>query len=387
VSPAVQRHRRRRARGALKQLTAHPKVRIYAAIPQNSARARSQGSFMRVLDQRIDEAACLGQLRCDAATNTRAIAWLMVRYTDWQALTCRIGWRKLVELSGLSRKTVGRVIRRLRGWELLGIVETGSTQRTRGCQKGDTDGNRAAVYVLCVPAREPVDISDPPSLASARKPEKPHARTRKTDPKTTERPWPMHQTPRTRGQRLAATQRLQQQAAVLARIPAVRLRSALRPYFDRGLTPAQVLYALDHGPDGTLRWHTADVRHVPGWIRHRLSAWDGRTPPRQLGAGRSVDLEARDVAQLPAAGERSTVNVETYATPLRQLLTATQKRSDKKRAARRGLGVNLPGRDGEAPATVVEAPVELGGGDGDWLLRNAAALARTTSDAAGRAIA
>jgi hypothetical protein len=148
-----------------------------------------------------------------------------------------------------------------------------------------------------------------------------------------------------------------------------------------------VLYALDHTSDGVLRWHTADVRHVPGWIRSRLAAWDGHTPPRQRGAGQTTDLTAGDVAQLPAAGERSTVDVETHASALRQLLAATQKRSSKKRSARRGLGVNLPGRDGEAPATVVEAPVELGGGDGDWLLRSAAARARTTSDAVGRVVA
>jgi hypothetical protein len=375
VSPAVQPHQR------------SEKLRIYKAVPEGSTRARSQPAALRALEARIALEADLGRLRADAEKNALTVARAIIFSAHWKTMVARPGWDTLTDRTGLSRSTIQRVIRRLRNWGFLGVVATGSTWRTRGCRRGDDDGDLGAEYVLCVPVQEPVEISDSPSLLRQEERSKPHASARENATQTAERPWPMHQTPQTRGQRLAATQRLQDQAPVLARLSARQLRSTLRPWYDRGWTPAQVLYALDHAPDGALRWHTADVRHVPGWIRSRLAAWDGHTPPRQLGAGRSTDLIAEDVAQLPAAGERSTVDVETHATPLRQLLAATQKRGDKKRAASRGLGVNLPGRDGEAPATVVEAPVELGGGDGGWLLRNAAARARTTPGMPGRVVA
>lgn len=379
MSPAVQPHQR------------SEKLRIYRAVPEGSRRARSQPAALRALEQHIALEGDLGRLRADAEKNALLVARAIVFSAHWKTMVARPGWDTLTDRTGLSRSTIQRVIRRLRNWGFLGIVATGSTWRTRGCRRDDDDGDLGAEYVLCVPVQEPVEISDSPSLLRQEERSKPHASARenRADLKDSlnARPWPMHQTPETRGQRLATTQRLQDQAPVLARLGTRQLRSILRPCYDRGWTPAQVLYALDHAPDGTLRWHTADVRHVPGWIRHRLAAWDGHTPPRQLGAGQTTDLTAGDVAQLPAAGERSTVNVETHASALRQLLAATQKRSDKKRAARRGLGVNLPGRDGEAPATVVEAPVELGGGDGGWLLQNAAARARTTPDMPGRVVA
>lgn len=378
MSPAVQPHQR------------SEKLRIYRAIPEGSTRARSQPAALRALEARIALEADLGRLRADAEANALLVARALVFSAHWKTMVARPGWDTLTDRTGLSRSTIQRVIRRLRNWGFLGIVATGSTWRTRGCRRGDNDGDLGAEYVLCVPVQEPVDISDSPSLGSRREPVKPHASARENATQTADQPWPMHQTPRTRGQRLAATQRLQDQAPVLARLGTRQLRSVLRPWYDRGWTPAQVLYALDHGPDGTLRWHTADVRHVPGWIRHRLAAWDGHMPPRQLGTGQTTDLTAGDVAQLPAAGERSTVDVETHATQLRRLLAATQKRSDKKRATLRGLGVNLPRRDGEAPATVVEATISksetVREGDG-WLLRNAAARARTAPDMPGRAIA
>jgi hypothetical protein len=350
------------------------KLRIYRAIPEGSQRAKTQAGWIRALDAHLAELVDLGELRSDAAGNIRAIAWIIARHADWKTFVSRPGWDTLTDRTSLSRSTIQRAIRRLREWGFLGTVATGTTWRTRGCDIDDRAGNQGAEYVLTAPAQKPVEISDSPSLGSRREPEKPHASARENpNPKeilSSSRPWPMHQPPRTRGQRLAATQRLQQQAAVLARIPAVRLRSVLKPYFDRGLTPAQVLYALDREPDGTLRWHTADVRHVPGWIRHRLAAWDGHTPPRQLGAGQTTDLNAADVAQLPRADAGPVADAGKHASLARRLLAVTQKRSDKKPV--RGLGVNLPGRDGEAPATVVEAPVELGGDGGDWLLRNAA---------------
>jgi hypothetical protein len=367
VSPAVQPHQR------------SEKLRIYKAVPEGSTRARSQPAALRALEARIALEADLGRLRADAEANALTVARALVFSAHWKTMVARPGWDTLTDRTGLSRSTIQRVIRRLRNWGFLGVVATGSTWRTRGCRQGDDDGDLGAEYVLCIPAHEPVEISDSPSLLRQEERSKPHASARENRADLKEslnaQPWPMHQTPETRGQRLAATRRLQDQAPVLARLSTRQLRSVLRPWYDRGWTPAQVLYALDHGPDGTLRWHTADVRHVPGWIRSRLAAWDEQTPPRQLGAGQTTDLTAGDVAQLPRADAAPVADTSKHASLARRLLAATKRRSDKKPA--RGLGVLLPGRDGEVAAPGVEPAVETSAvaGDADWLLRNAAGRA------------
>ena len=350
------------------------KLRIYRAIPEGSRRSRSQPAALRALEQRINEEADLGRLRSDAEHNALTVARAVVFSAHWKTMVTRPGWDTLMERTGLKRTSIAKYLRLFREWGYLGVVATGSTHRTRGHKRGDTDGNLAGEYVLCVPGQEPVEETRTPSLGSRREPVKPHASARETTPETADRPWPMHQTPGTRGQRLAATQRLQQQAPVLNRIPAVRLRSVLKPWFLAGWTPAQVLYALDHTPDGQARWHTADVRHVPGWIRSRLAAWDGHTPPQALGAGRTTDLTAGNVAQLPRANAEPVADGKTHASLARRLLAATKRLSDKSKPMGRGLGVSLPDRDGRL-ATAAEAPTGLGGDDeaaGGWLLTNAA---------------
>ncbi len=46
-----------------------------------------------------------------------------------------------------------------------------------------------------------------------------------------------------------------------------------REFFLAGWTPADILAALGHRPDGTNWHHEHAVRHVPGWFRHRLAPW------------------------------------------------------------------------------------------------------------------
>jgi hypothetical protein len=333
-----------------------------------SRRAATQALWLHALNG-VDEYALL---RADSTRNARAVAWALARYTDWHTMVARPGWDLLIKLTGLARSTVARYLALFNEWGLLGRVSPGSTWRTRGSRDGDEDGNLAGEYVLCVPGQQPVDETRTPSLLRKEERSTACGITSRTRARVREiATWPIHRTPKTRGEQRQAAQRLQQQIPLLARLRSKRLVDLLTPWFELGWNPAQIRYALDHQTDGTPHWHTTDIRHVAGWLRYRLGLWRETTPARQLGAGQSTDLSAGDVARLPAAGERSTVDVETHASPLRQLLAATQKRSDKKKPAR-GLGVNLPGRDGEAPATVVEAPVELGGGDEGWLLRNAA---------------
>lgn len=95
-----------------------------------------------------------------------------------------------------------------------------------------------------------------------------------------EPPWNLGSTPAGRKERLAAAMILQEALPVLARISAAHVAHLCREYFLAGWTPRDVLTALGQRPDGT-RWsHEDAVRHVPGWIRHRLAPW--RTDPGDL---------------------------------------------------------------------------------------------------------
>ena len=42
-----------------------------------------------------------------------------------------------------------------------------------------------------------------------------------------------------------------------------------------GWTIADLVYALDHTPDGAQRWYTSPIRHPGGWLRARLGDWRG----------------------------------------------------------------------------------------------------------------
>lgn len=355
-----------------------------------SRRAATQALWLHALDN--TDAYAL--FRADSTRNARAVAWALARYTDWETMVARPGWDLLIELTGLARSTVARYLALFVEWGLLGRVSSGSTWRTRGGLEGDRDGNLAGEYVLCVPGQEPVDETRTPSLLRQEERSTACGITTRTRARARERDlatWPIHQTPETRGERRQAAQRLRQQVPLLGRLRSKRLTDLLEPWFELGWNPAQIRYALDHQLDGTPHWHTRDVRHVAGWLKHRLGIWRDITPPLQLGAGQSTDLSAADVAALPRPGAEPVADAVEHASQIRQMLAATQKRSDKKRQARHGLGISLPDRDGQAPATVSEAtisrPETVREDGGDWLLRNAAARARTTSDMPGRVVA
>lgn len=358
------------------------RIRIFKAVPKGSTRAKSQAGWIRALDTHLAELVDLGELRSDAAGNIRAIAWVIARHAHWSTFVTRPGWDTLTDRTRLSRSTVQRAVRRLREWGFLGVVSSGSTWWTRGGRHDDRDGNQGAEYVLTIPAQEPVEISDSPSLGSRREPEKPHVCARENQTPTVsrsekvraDRPWPMTRPTATRQDRLAAAKRLQAEAPMLRRITPQLLRHVLRPQLTAGWTVTDILHALDHTPDGEQHWHTGDVRHVAAWVRHRLKAWAGQPAPKPVAARQSMTLTAADVAALPRPDAAPVADTATHASRARQMLAATLKRRSDK-PVWRGLGVLLPDRDGEihAPAAVEPAAEPpTASGDGDWLLRNAA---------------
>ncbi|NRQ34463.1 hypothetical protein HII36_21775 [Nonomuraea sp. NN258] len=272
---------------------------IAAAVPRGMRRAGSQKAWLRTLKEDPE----VLELRAGGYANLLRVANLIVWGADWNTMCSRPTIARIVDATGLSQPTVKRWVRwlRHRGW--LGTVEQGSAVRYRkGTMAGLADdglGNRAAVWVLAVPRRtraerlhhrndqerRPVDLpgrtSDPPSVSLPERHRSDPTNARETsrrlrDHSSISPTWKLHQTARTKRDKIALCERLRAEVPVLRRVTAWHLRWLLGVFIDDGWTAADVVHALDVRADDS-RWtytwsSSAEIRHVPGWLRHRLSA-------------------------------------------------------------------------------------------------------------------
>lgn len=299
-------------------------VRVAAAVPDGSRRARGQADWLRAVEACPEVAA----LRVDAREHVRAIVWAMACTASWADLTARPTWPLLEERSGLSRRTVARWLAWLRGAGLLGVVESGTTPRFRPMALSEADGNRAAVYVLAVPSTsaEAVEVA-PAELSTAEsgtptwsvlEEKDPDARARAAaqEPGPLRGPdradggeaWPRTRAAGSRHERLELARRLQREAPDLRRLSDRAVRHLLRPWLLAGWTAAELLHAIDHDPDGTERTWTTSVRSPGGWLLSRLEAWTitpgvACSPPSvALRAAESTERATRDAQQADRAG-------------------------------------------------------------------------------------
>ncbi|MCF6467295.1 hypothetical protein FAF44_02560 [Nonomuraea sp. MG754425] len=289
-------------------------------MPRGMRRAGSQKEWLRTLKEDLETL----ELRCDGYANLTRIANLIAWAANWSTMCSRPTIARLVEVTGLSQATVKRWVRwlRVRGW--LGTVEEGSTcQFRKGTAAGLLDdglGNRAAVWVLAVPRRSRADrlrdhdprcvdlperTSEPPTGSLPERTRVDPTRTREErSPSRPREPrisphWPLHATARTKRDKIALCERLRAEAPILRRVTAWYLRWWLSAFIDEGWTAADVLHALDSRADDsrwTYTWSSvSEIRHVPGWVRHRLAAWlDGEGRPV---ASRSQRRAAVDAAR------------------------------------------------------------------------------------------
>ncbi|MGR6915338.1 hypothetical protein ACU635_13930 [[Actinomadura] parvosata] len=279
------------------------KALILASVPRGMRRTPDQQAFLRALRE---DPQVLG-LRYDGYGNLLRIAQLIAWAADWKTMCSRPTIAGICERTGLSKATVKRWVRWLRDHGWLGVVEQGTTVRFRkGTSAGLDDdglGNRAALWVLCIPrditpvptedtsSEQAKRASEPPSLSLPRRDKEDPTRTREAPRRSHRSPrisptWGLHQSPRTKRDRLAACERLRQESNVLRRMTPWYLRWLLQPFLVAGWTPADVLHALDVRADGsvwTYTWKSVDeLRYIPGWVRHRLKAWwgeDGQVLP------------------------------------------------------------------------------------------------------------
>ncbi|MFI6485270.1 hypothetical protein ACIBH1_45680 [Nonomuraea sp. NPDC050663] len=310
------------------------RLKILKAVPSGMRRTRSQLEFKRAVKENPAALA----LRCDAYDSLLRVAGKIADWADWTTLCSRPTEERLADQLGLSLSTVKRRVRWLREHGHLGTVE-----------KGSKLAKRAALWVLCVPdsegATDPgVDpgsspeltpaqgadqgadqggcTSDPPSGfpfgGGASNPTRTREdRPRRRDPERISPTWGLHVTPRTKRDMLAAAQRLRTESSTLARLSAWYLRWLLKAFFVAGWTPADVLHALDvKGDDSrwTYTWSTASqLRHLPGWMRFRLSAWLERGIPLPSKSQQAAALRDAQRAQQRAWADLNNAMAEASA--------------------------------------------------------------------------
>ena len=245
-------------------------------------------------------------------------------------------WAWLVEASGVSRRTVARALCELVQAGFLVVVETGSTELTRPSHS-PVEGNRAAVYGFRVPEVPRRGTGTPMRLREARRSgtplrsstyggtQTPYSRTKRPpEPASGGGTWPSHQGARTGRERLLLARTLRTRAWALRRTSDRALRAALRPELEAGWSVQDVLWALDHEPDGRVRWHTQDVRCPVGWLRARLRPWAGLPGP--ISAARAAEGAARRAAQQQRREELVAAQAAAVPMPeyVREALRAAQ---------------------------------------------------------------
>ncbi len=186
-----------------------------------------------------------------------AVAWVLARSADWHSLTSRPTWQRLMDTAGLRRSTVAKYLRLLRDAGLLGLVETGTTPQFRSFLHRQ-EGNRAAVYVLCVPCpTSPVEETRTPSGSPKE--------SLLTPPHVRE----------DTGEHLAPTREVQRRMPVLSEISTRHLRSVLRPFWRSGWTVSDVLWGCGHIRPGFLDSPEPQVRARTGSAGSRVTRQPG----------------------------------------------------------------------------------------------------------------
>lgn len=291
---------------------------IARALPVGARVAETQHDWLR----EVEDHPAVAQLRADAHGHLLELARVLAWSADWRSRTTRPTWERLCDRTGLSRRTVARWLAWMRTTGLLGVVETGSTPQLRPLAlSGLVEGNRAALYVLASPAAAlPVDESGTPSdLTEGESPQRtrgdqPTSPLREPESRTAapRSPWRWTEPTKHGRGRLGCAQRLQERVPALRPLSDRHLRHLLRPWLLAGWTAADVVWAIDHAPDGTAHTWTTDVRSPKGWLKHRLSLWTDveGAPLRPLSQATAEQVERRRQVQdatRAASAERATV--------------------------------------------------------------------------------
>lgn len=316
-------------------------IAIAAAIPDGYMPARHVIRWLRYLE-------ALPQFqtaRKDLKKNIWAFANAFVqgRGYDPVSKTHMPVWERLSEQSGIPLRSLSRYFRRLRDWNLLGLVATGRSAEKTPRSTGKTK-NEAAIYVLLEPLKSaeerrleksgaPVPkgyVFNPTHTHENQKTKlenataTPFASLRRAASRlavnnllrTRKEPfWPGNATtnhPMTRGERREAERlasaELQYRIFPIRNISTAHLASIIRPFLQAGWTVNDVAHAIDnpfeagtrHGHDGA-----TGITEIGHWLTYRLGFWirTNGVPHRSPTQTRQAQA-VHDRAQARAENER-----------------------------------------------------------------------------------
>lgn len=286
---------------------------------------------------------------------------------DPKTMTIMPLWARLEKRYGFAPKSIANYFRRLRDWNVVGVVATGRSAEKTPISSGRTQ-NEAAIYVLVEPtpakgvekssAPVPVGISFNPShatreqdsklndesatpITSPRRAASRHAvndfmRTRKESfwsPNATQKR-PMTKRERRESERLAAGE-CQYRFFPLQNLSTAHVAAIIRPLLRAGATINDILHIIDHRPTADARYPhdgATGVGNLGAWLSHRIRPWsrgDGtfhRFPSQkaeseriQRDAERAAFAARRQQALAETRGQRDTTPParpgwrETYA--------------------------------------------------------------------------
>lgn len=398
---AESRHRHRRVNRAW-ETAEHI---VAAAVPEGHSLAA--GTQQQALDAFLRDERLT---RCYRTKRTRLERFYraLQQLSHWASKTVRCLWGGRRETYGeegatpglrewlkIPRRTIGRYFRILQDWGYLAVVATGRC--AEHCPR-DVDGkaqetNEAPVYAFTLPyadekPQEPApalgaEFGTPPLeegtslknlkfLTHTRAQEQENDRGSAADSfsgvavdgpaPTAQVPWRPHplwsarETPKLKRERWAAGAEIARLSFPLRAMSDRDIASVCREYFLASWTVPDVLYAIDHFPDGSLWPHdgapvTKDPRRLRGWLRRRLRAWKTEkgeimrsrrqqldTVHRQAEARRRAELrrqlaaEAERAARVPGgstpAEHQALINRRGAAQARAALRRADQKRTN-----------------------------------------------------------
>lgn len=318
------------------------RVQIIRAIPPGSRRLRGQRierTYLEALRQYPEfQEMCCDRRRQPRAANMLEVAKWLARFASYSDGTTRPTRDLICKLAGVCETTWKAVRRLLEAWGFAGLVVAGTTDEFRpmGLRRKDAP-NTAAVYVLCVPAPRPASSSaeSRPPTASARTLVQRPARAREANPGNPDGP--------------ASGRTPHEAGAPGAPVPVARvMRTAAGksitdgwcawiwgPFGAAGWSARDLLWAIDHEPDGPQHRLSAAIRHPVGWLRWRLGRWLGPdgTPVASPSQQRQAYSDSRIANQAARRAE---------ADRLEQLLEQQAGRPNPARLIRERLGWARP---------------------------------------------
>ena len=247
--------------------------------------------------------------RADFTQNIHTVCRILSEFIDYESGIIRLTWKSLAEKTGLSRRTIARILRILKINQLLTVIASGrSATKT---PRGQKQQNLAPVYALLIPTppmpKPSADnsyfhdengnlfITGTPSPLKDRKIsykqaitegifdsfcKQSYARYAHTHKNSLEKKRQNLKTnyPSQRQRKQALThlaRTLQHHCFDLRALSAQAILEVTTPFFEAGWSVRDVLYALEYKADNSA-YNTcgaAGMRSVKKWLQLRMSQW------------------------------------------------------------------------------------------------------------------